>query len=281
MTITGTAKRYCTSTKRKIRWNRVFASALIPVVTVWTVQGMVKAYTKGKTNTTGIYIYVEGEESNQGNNGQTSINEVYAETTSTTTQKTIQTDNIVVNMDEVGFKLKLKSSANSMGIQGDYFSQKLNCIVSERDQQILLMLVLSEGAYEPYDTQVSVAATVLNRVLDKTDMFPDTIEEVVVQTSQFSPVIMKNPENWGGKGYNGFYLQGGKTEVFWEDYPSSVKDSVYQAVYDALDGTDPTECIGGALYYCNMNQLSYSELEYRRSIGQTKTFGQTSFYREW
>ena len=72
-----------------------------------------------------------------------------------------------------------------------------------------------------------------------------------------------------------------KVEVLWENYPKSVRESVHQAVYDALDGTDPTECVGNALYYCNMNELSHEELEYRSNIGETITLGSTTFYKEW
>ena len=131
------------------------------------------------------------------------------------------------------------------------------------------------------NAQVGIVSTVLNRVLYNEKMFPNSIEKVVTQPAHFSPVIMKNPETTYSKGYNGFYLQSGKVEVFWEDYSESVRNSVRQAVYEALDGTDPTECVGGALYYCNMNQLTNEELEYRSSIGESITLGSTTFYRVW
>ena len=195
-------------------------------------------------------------------------------TTSTTTQK-----NIVVDDSVAGFKLKLKTSAKEMGIDGEYYSAKLKHNVSVRELQILSMLVLAEAANEPHDAQVSVTASVLNRVLN--EKFPNTIEEVIVQPAQFSPVIMKNPKETWQKGWNGFYHQGGKTEVLWQDYSKSVTDSVLQSVYNALDGADPTECVGGALYYCNYSQLTNEELEYRSTVGEIVTFGWTSFYRDW
>lgn len=275
-------KRMCATSKRRIRWDRVITCALTPVVAICLAHSIWTSYTKGVTNATSTPSVSEEMQYSCGNN----VSSAFAADTTTCTQTTeaqITTTykEIVIDERTDGFKLKVKTSEKAMGIDGIYFSKKLERIISTREQQILMMLVLSEGAWEPYDTQVGIASTVLNRVLYDEKMFPNSIEKVVTQPAQFSPVIMKNPETTYSKGYNGFYLQGGKVEVFWEDYPVEVRDSVRQAVYNALDGTDPTNCVGGAIYYCNMRELTYEELEYRSTIGQSITIGHTTFYREW
>ena len=276
-------KRVCAKVKRRIRWDRVITCALTPVVAVCLAHGIWTSYTNGVTNAPGPSSFNEGKQYTCDNNGNLAIVTVTTTCTQTTEAQTTTTTykNVVIDEKDAGFKLKIKTSAKDMGIEGIFFSKKLERIISVRDLQILMMLVLSEGAWEPYDTQVGIASTVLNRVLYNEKMFPNTIEKVVTQPAQFSPVIMRNPETSCSSGKNGFYNQGGKVEVIWEKYPVEVRDSVRQAVYDALDGADPTNCVGGAIYYCNMRELTYEELEYRSSIGQSITIGHTTFYREW
>ncbi|MGM0835187.1 MAG: cell wall hydrolase [Bacillota bacterium] len=72
---------------------------------------------------------------------------------------------------------------------------KLPTAVSEEEKDLLARLVHAESKGEPYEGKVAVATVVLNRV--DSDIFPDTISEVVTETSpgevyQFSPV--KNGE---------------------------------------------------------------------------------------
>lgn len=269
-------KRCRSHCKRRIRWDRVFTSVLIPVVCVSIGRRIHASCTKDTVDAPSIItesVHVVAPSYSAELSG---FREVPAKNTAVVRD----TNRILVDDKIYGFRLALKASNSEMGIKGIYFSKKLGRIVSDREQKILMFLVLSEGAWEEYDAQVGIAATVLNRVLYE-KQFPDSIEKVVTQPEQFSPVIMKNPETSYGKAYNGFYNQGGKVEVLWENYPKSVQESVHQAVYDALDGADPTECVGNALYYCNMSELSYEELEYRSNIGETITFGSTTFYREW
>ena len=267
MTYQGVAERSCAYPRRRIRWDRVLACALVAVVITWKVHAMVSnpkdSHSEGTSGVVG------------GNSPSSTTATDYMAFTTTSTTTTETTKNVVVP----NFELKLKSSPEAMGISGIYWSSKLQRIISVRDQQILAMLVLAEGAYEPFDTQVGIANTVLNRVLS--EKYPDDIEDVVVQPQQFSPVIMRNGINWNDEGWNGFYNNNGKVEVIWTNYPEEVRTSVLQAVYSALDGTDSTACVGGALYYCNMNQLSDYELKYRESIGETVTYGRTTFYRDW
>ena len=275
-TLVTATKRTRKASKRRIRWDRVFTCALITTFAFHAGRGILNSHTKGDHDATSTSSVSEESEVTTTTGMNALI--VGTSTTATTTTGAPQTTQKQIVAENM--KLDLKASDESMGIEGIYFSKKLGRVVTAREQKMLMLLVLSESAWEPHDAQVGVAATVLNRVLYE-KMFPDDIEGVVTQPAQFSPVIMKNPGGMYSKVYNGFYLQGGEVEVFWEDYPETVRDSVHKAVYEALDGTDPTECVGGALYYCNMNALSYEELEYRSTIGETKVFGLTTFYREW
>jgi len=89
------------------------------------------------------------------------------------------------------------------------------------DINLLARLVSAEAKGEPYRGQIAVAAVVLNRV--KSPQFPNTIPDVIYQPGAFSPVA--NGEIW-------------KEPV----------SSAYNAVYEALAGTDPSY---GALFFFN------------------------------
>jgi N-acetylmuramoyl-L-alanine amidase len=87
----------------------------------------------------------------------------------------------------------------------------------------LARLVSAEAQGEPYDGQVAVAATVLHRMTDS--RFPATVNDIIYQGAgtaypQYSPV------------YDGAINNPAVT-------------SAYQAVRDALDGTDPSNGANG------------------------------------
>ncbi len=88
---------------------------------------------------------------------------------------------------------------------------------SNADLDLFARLVHSESAGEPYQGQVAVAASVLNRVKDS--RYPGTVRDVILQVSggiyQYSPV------------------QDGRINL-----PAS--DSAYRAVQEALNGADPS-----------------------------------------
>ncbi|MDI3316011.1 MAG: LysM peptidoglycan-binding domain-containing protein [Bacillota bacterium] len=103
----------------------------------------------------------------------------------------------------------------------------------ERD--LLARLVTAEAGGEPFLAQVGVAAVVLNRV--RSPLFPDTVSGVIYQVDawgnyQFTPVL------------NG-----------WINRPAT--PSAYQAVDEALSGSDPT---GGALYFWATGEISNTYL---------------------
>lgn len=57
--------------------------------------------------------------------------------------------------------------------------------LSAEDLELLARIVYLEARGEPYEGQVAVAEVVLNRVLS--ELFPDTVAEVLYQTGQFTP----------------------------------------------------------------------------------------------
>lgn len=96
--------------------------------------------------------------------------------------------------------------------------------ITDEDYTTLLKIVEAEAGGEDYTGKLLVANVVLNRVKDES--FPDSITEVVYQTSngrtQFSPV------------------GSGRIEKV------SVSEETIAAVTDALNGVDESE---GALYF--------------------------------
>lgn len=71
--------------------------------------------------------------------------------------------------------------------------------LSEDDKYLLAKIAMAEAEGESIDTKVYVILTVLNRVYSEDRYFPDTVEEVIFQSSkgvyQFSPV-MPNGRWW-------------------------------------------------------------------------------------
>ena len=59
---------------------------------------------------------------------------------------------------------------------------------TEEELDLLARLVFSESGGEDYDTKLKVASVVMNRVEDS--YFPNTIEEVIYQPSQFSVTVI-------------------------------------------------------------------------------------------
>lgn len=92
---------------------------------------------------------------------------------------------------------------------------------SQSEIDILASLVRAEALGESMDGKIAVAAVVLNRV--ESNEFPDTIQEVIYQQGQFSPVT------------NGSINQVADQES-------------YIAVHRAIEGADPSN---GAIYFFN------------------------------
>lgn len=92
---------------------------------------------------------------------------------------------------------------------------------SEEDVRLMAMAVYGEARGEPYIGQVAVAAVILNRVQD--DRFPNTVAGVIFEPRAFTAV---------------------DDGQFWQE----PDETAYRAVYDAINGWDPTS---NALFYFN------------------------------
>ena len=116
----------------------------------------------------------------------------------------------------------------SGGAQASESNQQLHTSAgnfSQEDIDLFARLVHSEAAGEPYTGQVAVAASVLNRL--ESSRYPNTLRGVILQVVnghyQYSPVL------------------DGRINL-------PANQTAYNAVYDALQGWDPS---GGALGFYN------------------------------
>ncbi|MGL5150358.1 MAG: cell wall hydrolase [Clostridium sp.] len=101
----------------------------------------------------------------------------------------------------------------------NYHSGQLK--LSEQDIDLMAKLVYAESRGEPFEGKVAVASVVLNRVISPN--FPSTVTDVIFQKNAFSCVINGNIKA----------------------YPDQI---CYDAVYEAIRGTDPTN---EALFFYN------------------------------
>uniref|UniRef100_UPI004057A25C cell wall hydrolase n=1 Tax=Agathobacter sp. TaxID=2021311 RepID=UPI004057A25C len=99
---------------------------------------------------------------------------------------------------------------------------------------LLAAIIQCEAGGESYEGQVAVGAVVMNRV--KSSRFPNTIEGVIYQKGQFTPV---------------------KSGALAKRLSGTIKQSCYDAAREALAGVDNT---GGALYF-RMKNLGRTGLE--------------------
>ncbi|MDP4143661.1 MAG: cell wall hydrolase [Bacillota bacterium] len=93
--------------------------------------------------------------------------------------------------------------------------------MTNKDIDLMARVVYAESNAEPYEGKIAVASVILNRL--ENPKFPKTVEGVITQKNAFSCV--KN----------------GRVNA-------SPDKTCYQAVYDAIDGKDPTP---SALFFYN------------------------------
>lgn len=102
-----------------------------------------------------------------------------------------------------------------------FSSQGRGFTVTKEDINLMAKVVYAESNAEPYEGKVAVASVILNRLKDKN--FPKSINDVIKQKYAFSCVV------------------DGNINV-------NPNQDCYNAVFDALDGKDPTT---NALYFYN------------------------------
>lgn len=117
---------------------------------------------------------------------------------------------------------------------------------SGEESEILLKIAMAEAEGESVEGKALVMLVVLNRVLS--DQFPDTIEEVVFQPRQFSPV-----------------KEGGRY------YTTEPDKGCYEALGLVMQGWDES---GGALYFesCDNSSWHSENLEFLYQFGNHKFY---------
>ena len=126
------------------------------------------------------------------------------------------------------------------------FSHKLIYLTKE-DLDLMAKIVYAESKGEPYEGKIAVASVILNRVLSSG--FPNSIKEVVLQPQAFSCVV------------------NGEINV-------TPTEECYNAVYDAIEGNDPTN---EALFFYNP---AIATCSWMKGVEKkdSKTIGQHLFF---
>lgn len=121
-----------------------------------------------------------------------------------------------------------------------------NVNISQADINLLAQLVFDEGNTEPRAGQLGIVHVVLNRLND--DRFPNTVQEVVFQPSQFSGA--------------------------WRLNTHPVLDEHVAIVNEAINGSDNT---GGALFFVNHAIACPVAGGWHHTRNHTITIGQHTF----
>ena len=120
--------------------------------------------------------------------------------------------------------------------------------LTPEEKDLFTRLVYAEARGEPFKGQIAVAAVVLNRV--ESNLFPDSIEEVIYQGEQFTPVRDGSIDN----------------------IPD---ENALKAVAQALEGEDPSH---NALYFHNPDTARNPEW-FTHNTRQTAKIGNHIFSR--
>ena len=122
----------------------------------------------------------------------------------------------------------MDTESNSVSV----FNNDGNSIyIDKSDIELMARVVYGESRGEPYEVKVAFASVILNRV--KSGKYPPSVKAVITQENAFSCV------------------SNGTISV-------TPNDSCYNAVYDALNGNDPT---GNALFFYNPSISTCSWME--------------------
>lgn len=120
--------------------------------------------------------------------------------------------------------------------------------LSQADIHLMAKLVYAESRGEPFEGKIAVASVVLNRLLSPS--FPNTIEDVIFQTNAFSCVRNR-------------------------DIKANPDQSCYDAVYEAINGKDPTN---EALFFYNPTIATCSWMK-QTEKKDTKSIGNHVFFK--
>jgi N-acetylmuramoyl-L-alanine amidase len=144
----------------------------------------------------------------------------------------------------------IKNTEDNSDSVVEVFSQgKNNLNITKSDIDLMAKLVYAESRGEPFEGKVAVASVVLNRVLSP--KFPNTIKGVIFEPNAFSCVKNNNIIA----------------------YPDQ---KCYDAVYQAIKGTDPTH---EALFFYNPKISTCSWMKAIKKI-DSLTIGQHTFFKD-
>lgn len=148
------------------------------------------------------------------------VEEVSSETvdSETTTEQTVQTvcaasavaETIVPEVKETVAELEEQKAKEEL--------------LAQYDLELLASIIFCEAGNQSYEGQVAVGAVIMNRI--KSERFPNTMEEVIYQSGQFTPAI-----------------------TGWLDSVRSLAgytESAMQAAKDAVLGSNP---VGDSLFF--------------------------------
>ncbi|MBE6071603.1 MAG: cell wall hydrolase [Clostridium butyricum] len=143
--------------------------------------------------------------------------------------------------------ISLTSGFNNTDIDVfSYATQQL--YITQDDIELMSKLVAAESIGEPYTGKVAVASVVLNRVSNP--KFPNSIQGVIFQKNAFSCVkdnqIMSTPN-----------------------------EDCYRAVYEAINGSDPTN---KALFFYNPTIATCNWMKQTNKINETR-IGHHTFFK--
>lgn len=152
--------------------------------------------------------------------------------------------------------------------------EPLRYYLSESELDLFEKIVYAESGCGGYESMVSTAAVILNR-MDVTGL---SLYDIVFAPGQFEPA--QDGDIYTGREENRTLV----TKEMIRGEGSRAKE----AVWAALSGEDPTkEALmamgeeGGALYFYQAEALSDAELQLRQSIKNYVKIGTEIYYRTW
>lgn len=149
-------------------------------------------------------------------------------------------------LNDINSNLVQSKSISSTVDVFTYADKQIN--ISSNDIDLMAKLVAGESIGEPYTGKVAVASVVLNRVTNP--KFPNSIQEVIFQKNAFSCV-----RNNSIKGIP--------------------NDDCYRAVYEAINGSDPTN---KALFFYNPEIATCSWMKQTAKVNKL-TIGHHTFFK--
>lgn len=172
--------------------------------------------------------------------------------------QTINSNNIIANLN---YNMLTNSSKSLNNINNNLIQSKSNdnssyvfcyCAqqfnITQSDIDLMAKLVAGESIGEPYTGKVAVASVVLNRLTDP--KFPNSIQDVIFQKNAFSCV------------HN-------------NAIKSIPNEDCYRAVYDAINGTDPTN---KALFFYNPDIATCNWMKKTAKVNEL-TIGHHTFFK--